>query len=75
VRSKDTGVHPVSTDLVGSRRLLHDLAVVGLVYAEQRPARERLEEALGPDLAYAVVGSLVEPTPAVQPGSAHPRAA
>jgi hypothetical protein len=39
----------------GDVRLLHDLAVLGLVIDEPRgPARERLERKLGPDLARAL---------------------
>jgi hypothetical protein len=78
--SIDTGTRPGSSHAVGSRRLLHDLAVVGLAHQEpRRPARERLEEALGADLARVLVRSLTETPPTVHdapsPGLEHRRAA
>jgi len=47
----------------GDRRLLHDLGVVGRALDEPRaPARTRLDRALGPDLARAVLDSLDPPS-------------
>jgi hypothetical protein len=69
-----------SPNAVGSRRLLHDLAVVGLAHQEPRqPARERLEQGLGAALARVLVRSLMETAPTVHdaptPWLGHPRAA
>jgi hypothetical protein len=71
----NTSVSLRASGSAGSRRLLHDIAVVGLAHGEGRPARERLEEALGVDVSRVVVRSSIEPPPTVLPGVEHPRAA
>ncbi len=54
----------LDTDLAsGDLRLLHDLAVLELVMdADRVPARERLEQELGPGIAALARRSLLETT-------------